>query len=93
VPGIDGARVKINVPPGAQTGQHFRLRGKGMSVLRANTRGDLFIEAVVETPVNLTKQQQDLLRQFEKGGSPAETSPESAGFFARVKELWHDLRD
>jgi molecular chaperone DnaJ len=93
VPSIDGSRARVTVPPGTQSGHQFRLRGKGMSVLRANTRGDLFIEAVVETPVNLTKQQQDLLRQFEKGGSPAETSPESAGFFAKVKELWHDLRD
>jgi molecular chaperone DnaJ len=92
VPSIDGTRARVTVPAGTQTGHQFRLRGKGMSVLRANQRGDLFIEAVVETPVNLTKQQQELLRQFEKGGS-ADTSPESAGFFAKVKELWADLRD
>jgi molecular chaperone DnaJ len=63
-----------------------------MSVLRSHQRGDLFIEAIVETPVNLTRQQQELLRQFEKGGTAA-TSPESSGFFAKVKELWADLRD
>jgi molecular chaperone DnaJ len=92
VPSIDGTRARVTVPAGTQTGHQFRLRGKGMSVLRSNQRGDLFIEAIVETPVNLTKQQQELLRQFEKGGS-ADTSPESAGFFAKVKELWADLRD
>jgi molecular chaperone DnaJ len=92
VPSIDGTRARVTVPAGTQTGHQFRLRNKGMSVLRSNQRGDLFIEAVVETPVNLTKQQQDLLRQFEKGGTAA-TSPESSGFFAKVKELWADLRD
>jgi molecular chaperone DnaJ len=53
----------------------------------------MFIEATVETPVNLTKEQEELLKQFEKAGSPGHTSPESSSFFTRVKELWEDLRD
>jgi molecular chaperone DnaJ len=93
VPSIDGGRARVTVPPGTQTGHQFRLRNKGMSILRSNSRGDMFIEAVVETPVNLTKRQQELLREFEKAANPKETSPESAGFFAKVKELWDDLRD
>jgi len=48
---------------------------------------------VVETPVNLTKKQQELLREFEKAGIAEKTSPESAGFFSKVKELWDDLRE
>jgi molecular chaperone DnaJ len=93
VPSIDGTRARVNVPAGTQGGHQFRLRGKGMSVLRSNARGDMYVEAIVETPVNLTKKQQDLLREFEKAANPKETSPESAGFFAKVKEFWDDLRD
>jgi molecular chaperone DnaJ len=93
VPSIDGSRVKIAIPSGTQSGHQFRLRSKGMSVLRSTARGDMFVEAVVETPVNLTKKQEELLREFEKDDSGKETSPESAGFFAKVKELWEDLKD
>jgi molecular chaperone DnaJ len=92
VPTVDGTRARVTIAAGAQTGQQFRLKGKGMSVLRETRRGDMFVEAIVETPVNLTKEQQELLRQFEKAASPDRTSPESAGFFTKVKELWEDLR-
>jgi molecular chaperone DnaJ len=93
VPVIDGGRAKITVPPGTQTGHQFRLRGKGMSVLRSQARGDMYVQAVVETPMNLTKRQQELLREFEKEGEAAKTSPESEGFFSRVKEFFEDLRE
>jgi molecular chaperone DnaJ len=93
VPSVDGTRSRVNIPPGTQSGQAFRLRGKGMSALRSQQRGDLFVEAIVETPVNLTKRQQELLRDFEKAGNADKTSPESAGFFSKVKELWDDLRE
>ncbi len=92
VPSIDGARAKITIPAGTQSGHQFRLRGKGMSVLRSPARGDMFVEAVVETPVSLTKRQEELLREFAAAGGK-ETSPESHGFFAKVKELWEDLKD
>jgi molecular chaperone DnaJ len=68
------------------------LRGKGMSVLRSPARGDMFVEAVVETPVNLSKRQEELLREFE-GESGSDISPQSTGFFAKVRELWEDLKD
>ena len=93
VPTIDGGRAKVNVPPGTQSGHQFRLRAKGMSVLRSSARGDMYIQAVVETPVNLTKRQEELLREFEKEGADGTTNPESAGFFARVKEFFEDLRE
>lgn len=96
VPTIEGTLTKVTIPPGTQTGNQFRLKGKGMSVLRSPARGDMFIQATVETPVNLTKRQEELLREFEASGDKAEgkhNSPESHGFFAKVKELWKDLTE
>jgi molecular chaperone DnaJ len=93
VPTIDNQRAKVTIAPGTQTGEQFRLRGKGMSVLRSAVRGDMFVEIVVETPVNLTDKQKKLLREFEEAGNTEKHSPEAHGFFAKVKELWDDLRD
>ncbi len=93
VPSIDGTRANITIPAGTQSGHQFRLKAKGMSVLRSPARGDMFVQAVVETPVNLTKRQQELLREFDKAGNDKDTSPESHGFFAKVKELWEDLTE
>lgn len=88
VPSIDGSRVKIVIPAGTQTGHQFRLRGKGMSVLRSNQRGDMYVETSVETPVNLTPRQQELLREFDTAGEADQTHPQSSGFFQRVKEFF-----
>ncbi|HLJ65569.1 MAG TPA: molecular chaperone DnaJ [Stellaceae bacterium] len=93
VPTIDGGRATLQVPAGTQAGQRFRLKGKGMSVLRSTGRGDMHVEVVVETPVNLTNRQKELLREFEKAGDNRPTHPESEGFFARVKEFFEDLRE
>lgn len=93
VPSLDGSRARVTVPPGTQSGHTFRLRSKGMTVLRSAARGDMLIEAVVETPRNLNKRQQELLREFEKAGESSKTHPESEGFFAKVKEFFEDLRE
>ena len=94
VPSIEGKRARVTVPKGAQTGHQFRLRGKGMSVLRSHARGDMYVDIIVETPVNLSKRQEELLRNFAKEKPDgATTNPESEGFFSRVKELWEDLTD
>jgi len=96
VPSIDGTMAKVTIPPGTQTGHQFRLRNKGMSVLRSPARGDMFIQATVETPVSLNKRQIELLKEFEVAGDKDEAgrhSPESHGFFAKVKELWQDLTE
>lgn len=93
VPTIDGKRMKVSVPAGTQTGQQFRLKNKGMTVLRSPMRGDMFVEVVVETPVNLSKKQKDLLQEFAGDASGAKTNPQSSGFFDKVKELWEDLKD
>jgi molecular chaperone DnaJ len=92
-PTIDGGRSPVTIPAGTQSGQQFRLRGKGMTILRSPGRGDLYIEVVVETPVKLNKRQKELLQEFERaGGDSAGTHPESEGFFARMKELWEELK-
>jgi molecular chaperone DnaJ len=93
VPTVEGSRARLTIPPGTQTGAQFRLKGKGMTVLRSTTRGDMYVQAQVETPVNLTRRQQELLREFEKAGQGSSHSPESEGFFARVKELWQELKE
>jgi molecular chaperone DnaJ len=88
VPTVDGGRAKVSVPEGTQSGRQFRLRGKGMPVLRGGgMTGDLYIETIVETPVKLTKKQKELLRAFDKEAEEG-CNPESEGFFARVKEFW-----
>ena len=94
VPTIEGKRLRTQIPAGTQTGRQIRLKGKGMTELHGHARGDMFVEIVVETPVNLSRKQQDLLREFEKAGEDKEGHhPESEGFFAKVKELWEDLTD
>ncbi len=94
VPTIDGKRARLQVPEGTQTGHRFRLRGKGMTELNGHARGDMFAELTVETPVNLSKRQKELLREFDDaGGRDGGTHPESEGFFAKVKDLFGDLRD
>ena len=92
VPTIDGGRARVTIPSGTQSGHQFRLKSKGMNLMRGSSRGDMYIHTVVETPVNLTKKQKELLREFETTGG-AKTNPQSAGFFAKVKELWDDLRE
>ena len=91
VPALDGTRAKITIPAGAQTGQQFRLRGKGMPVVNSRSFGDMYVETAVETPTNLTPKQQELLREFEAAGKGH--SPQSEGFFTKVKELWNDLTE
>ncbi len=92
VPTIDGGRARVTIPSGTQSGHQFRLKSKGMSMMRGSGRGDMYIHTVVETPVNLTKKQKQILREFESTGGDA-TNPQSAGFFHKVKELWDDLRE
>jgi molecular chaperone DnaJ len=87
VPTIDSGRTRVKVPAGTQSGRRFRLSGKGMPVLRAKQTGDMYVQVVVETPQNLTKRQRELLNEFDKLSSK-ETQPESAGFFAKVKEFF-----
>ena len=91
-PTIDGGRVKIKIPEGAQTGRKFRLRGMGMSQLRRKQRGDMFVELRVETPTNLTPRQKELLQEFCEEGA-GNDCPQSNSFFDRAKDFWDNIRD
>ncbi len=87
VPTLEGTMSRVKIPEGTESGRQFRLKGKGMPVLRSKSVGDLYIQVDVETPKSLTRRQRELLEEFERE-SRKETSPESAGFFARVKDFF-----
>jgi molecular chaperone DnaJ len=87
VPAIDGTRARLKVPAGAQSGDQFRLRGKGFSVLRSAQRGDMLIQVQVETPQSLTRRQRELLEEFE-AEAEGKGSPEHEGFFAKAREFF-----
>jgi molecular chaperone DnaJ len=89
-PTLDGGRTRVRVPSGVQSGKQLRLRSKGMPALRGSGAGDLYIELHVETPVNLTARQRDLLREFEEAGG--DNSPETQDFFGRVKKFWDGMK-
>lgn len=90
VPNIDGGRARVKIPPGSQSGRQMRLRSKGMPALRGGPAGDMFIELAVETPVNLTSKQKELLREFEELSE--ENNPESTSFFSSVKNFWDSMK-
>jgi molecular chaperone DnaJ len=90
VPTLDGERTRVKVPEGAQTGRQFRLKGKGMPVMRSRQTGDMYVQIVVETPQSLSRRQRELLEEFERV-SNEENNPESAGFFSRVKDFFETL--
>jgi len=92
VPTMDGKRAKLRIPEGSQTGRRFRLRGKGMPQLNSSTTGDMIVETHVETPVNLSKEQKDKIRELS-GELGEKHTPHSTGFFDKVKELWEELKD
>ncbi|MEY8840469.1 molecular chaperone DnaJ [Cribrihabitans sp. XS_ASV171] len=90
VPTIDGGRGRVQIPAGSQSGRQMRLRGKGMPALRGGGVGDMFIELAVETPVNLTARQKELLREFEDLAD--DNNPESKSFFSSVKSFWDGMK-
>ncbi|MCV6591694.1 MAG: molecular chaperone DnaJ [Silicimonas sp.] len=90
VPTIDGGRSRVKVPAGSQSGRQMRLRGKGMPALRGGGEGDMMIELMVETPINLTGRQKELLAEFEKLSE--ENNPQSQGFFKKVKTFWDGMK-
>lgn len=90
VPTVDGSTSRVKVPEGTQAGKQFRLRGKGMPIMRSSQHGDMYIQVTVETPTNLTKRQRELLAEFEQESS-GENNPESAGFFSKVKDFIDNL--
>src|SRR6056297_1353842 len=90
VPTIDGGRGRVQIPGGSQSGRQMRLRGRGMPALRGGGLGDMFIELAVETPVNLTARQKELLEEFEKLSE--DNNPETKSFFSSVKSFWDSMK-
>lgn len=88
VPTIEGKKAIIKIPAGTQSGQVLKLRGKGMPGVRSSLRGDMMIHVNVETPVNLTEHQKELLREFD---AEKKSNPKSDSFFSKVKEFWQEL--
>ena len=87
---LDGGEAKVKIPEGTQSGKQFKVRDKGMPVLRSRDVGDLYIQVNVETPQNLTKRQRELLAEFEALSSNR-THPEASGFFAKMKDFFENL--
>jgi molecular chaperone DnaJ len=90
VPTIDGGRARVKIPEGTETGKQFRLKGKGMPVVRSALMGDLYVQVEVETPQNLTRRQKELLKEFEKASTDS-TNPSLSGFAQRVKDFWERM--
>ena len=87
VPTIDGGKAKVKIPAGAQNGKQFRLKGKGMPMMRNKNYGDLYIRTITEVPVALTKEQKNLLEQFKKL-EDSKTNPTIRNFFEKAKKFW-----
>ena len=90
VPTIDGGRSRVKIPAGSQAGRQMRLRSKGMPALRGAGAGDMFIEMAVETPVNLTSRQKEILREFEELSE--DNNPVGSNFFKSVKNFWDSMK-
>jgi molecular chaperone DnaJ len=92
IPGLDGQEHIINIPEGIQSGKQLRQRGAGMPVLQGRGRGDMVIQVDVETPTKLSARQKEILREFQETETGAE-SPQSKGFFDKVKDIWDDFTE
>jgi molecular chaperone DnaJ len=89
VPTLEG-RVKLKVPPETQTGKLFKLRGKGVTPVRGGTQGDLLCRVVVETPVNLTSKQKEMLQDFQASMRGGKFSPKQTSWLDGVKKFFND---
>jgi molecular chaperone DnaJ len=89
VPTIDGGKAKVKIPAGTQNGKQFRLKEKGMPLMRSKNYGDLYIQTEIEVPSSLTKEQKNLLEQFKKL-EDAKTNPTIKNFFEKAKRFWRN---
>ena len=93
IPTLDG-RVNLRIPAESQSGKLFRLRGKGVKSVRGSQTGDLLCRVSVETPVNLTKKQKELLKEFEASMNEDNVnhSPRAASWLDGVKKFFEDMK-
>lgn len=91
VPTLDG-RVKLKVPEGTQTGKLFRMRGKGVVPVRGGPAGDLLCRVIVETPINLTSKQKELLQELRDSMTGTKHSPKQSSWFEGMKNFFGDMK-
>jgi molecular chaperone DnaJ len=87
IPTIDGAKAKIKIPAGTQTGKQFRLKGKGMPYIRGSGNGDLYVQINTEVPISLNSEQKELLEKFRKIEND-KSNPNIKQFFQKAKSFW-----
>ena len=88
IPSIDGEKIELSIAPGSQNDQVVKIKGQGMTMMRSKGRGDLFVKLRVETPVNLSAKQKELLEEFRSISKDESCQPESKSFFDKVKDLF-----
>jgi len=87
IPTIDGGKAKIKIPSGTQSGKQFRLKGKGMPLMRGSGTGDLYVQVNTEVPVSLNKEQKELLEKFREIENE-KSNPSIKKFFQKAKSFW-----
>ena len=87
VPTIGGGKAKVKIPTGTQTGKQFRLRDKGMPIMRSRDYGDLYIRVITEVPISLNKEQKELLEKFRTLENN-KTTPNIRNFFEKARNFW-----
>ena len=88
IPSIDGDKIELNIEAGTQNDQVAKVKGQGMTMLRSTRRGDLFVKLRVETPVNLSARQKELLEEFRSISKDDACQPEAKSFFDKIKDLF-----
>lgn len=89
IPSIDGEEIELKIPAGAQNDDQHKIKDEGMTILRSNKRGDMFVKLRIETPVNLSSRQKELLEEFRNISKDENCQPESKGFFDKIKDLFN----
>ncbi len=87
IPTIDGGKAKIKIPSGTQSGKQFRLKSKGMPLMRGSGTGDLYVQVNTEVPVSLNKEQKELLEKFREIENE-KSNPSIKKFFQKAKSFW-----
>ena len=88
IPSVTGEKIELKIEPGAQNDDVVRVKNQGMSIIRSSRRGDLFVKLRVETPVNLSAREKELLEEFRTLSQDDKCQPEAKSFFDKIKDLF-----
>ena len=93
IPTIEGKPYTLDIPAGVQSGHTIHVKDKGMSILNNPVkRGEMLVELAIETPVNLNPRQQEIIKEFATISETHSNSPQSSGFFGRMKDFFQGRR-